>query len=909
MKGLRFNWHWLLAVVAILMFAWASKSLFHMAHTLDIAQMKSVILATPPLTMFKAVGVVIAAYILLSIYDLIAVRYLKTDIPYPKILNTSLTAFSICHTLGVSMLSAGAVRFRYYGKYGVESAKIANIILLVSLAFSYGMMTVIGISLVVNPHMLSQLLANVSWLSAISPLVFKIIGLVILVLIVVSLIFAGKSGRAFVIKNWQLQLPPATVLFRLIVLAVVDIALVAYIIHMLIPASTQVSYLEVFSAYVQAITVGIISHVPGGLGVFELTMVTSLPKVDKTTLLSVLLLFRILYYLIPFILGIVSFVLHEAYIRSGIDVTKKRKILPNVWIPQLLALATLGLGIVMLVVSILPPVANRELLLGEFIPIPIVETSYLLNTLMGFALIVLARGLYQRLNGAWHISMWLLGLSVVTLLVKHLEIEVAVICALLFGVAYFNRSYFDRQSSLMSLRLNTQTLVLLSVFLISLFWVGMYVHRHEAYSPDLWWNVSGDGGARFLRSYAMLAILTISYVLFSLIRFRKPPPSLPTQAKLTKAEQVAKQSAYSIANLSLLGDKQLLFSDTDNSFIMYQTHGRSWIVMSDPIGDESEFGALIETFIELCQSFGGTCVFYEISNRYRHLFNKNGIQLLKIGEEAIIDLDAFGLQGSKNAKFRQVISRGAKDGLSFEVIPKEQVPKLLADLKVVSDIWLGDKKSGEKGFSLGYFDEDYLKHFDCAVVKYQGDIVAFANLWQSGQLNELSIDLMRYKEVQNNEGRAIKNMMDYLFISLFMWGKEAGYHQFSLGIAPFTGFEPQYHPETATVKSHSLKNNASNQETSKTPSGNIIDNQYSETLEGTESIGPKWRYVTNTVTKYGKTYYNFTGLRNFKEKFNPKWEPRYIGIETGLRAGMKPIKGLTDTMLLISGGLGSLVKN
>ena len=909
-KNIKFNWHWLLAIVAIVMFALASKSLFHMAHTLDLAQVKSVILSTPPLTMFKSVATVIAAYVLLSVYDLIAVRYLNTKIPYPKILNTSLTAFSIGHTLGVSMLSAGAVRFHYYGKYGVESAKIANIILLVSLAFSYGMMTVIGISLVVNPHMLSQLLSNIAWLANISPLVFKAIGFIILLLIAASLIFAGKSGRAFVIKNWQLQLPPATVLFRLIVLAVVDIALVAYIIHILIPAST-VSYLEVFSAYVQAITVGIISHVPGGLGVFELTMVASLPKVDKTTLLSVLLLFRILYYFIPFMLGILSFVLHEAYIRSGLDSNKKRRMLPSVWIPQLLALATAGLGIVMLVVSILPPVANRELLLGEFIPIPVIEMSYLLNTLMGFALLVLARGLYQRLNGAWHISMWLLGASIMTLLVKHLEIEVAVICALLFGVAYFNRSYFNRQSNLMSLRLNTQTLILLSVFLISLFWVGMYVHRNEAYSPDLWWSVSDEGGARFLRSYAMLAILTIAYTLFSLIRFKKPLPSLPTAIELAQAEQVARNSAYSIANLSLLGDKQLLFSDSGNSFIMYQTHGRSWIVMSDPIGEESEFGALIETFIALCQSFGGTCVFYEVSNRYRHLFNKNGIQLLKIGEEAIVDLDKFGLQGSKNSKFRQVISRGTKDGLSFEVVPQAQISIIIGELKAVSDIWLGDKKSAEKGFSLGYFDEDYLKRFDCAVVKYQGEIVAFANLWQTGQLNELSIDLMRYKGVQNSEGKEIKNMMDYLFINLFMWGKEAGFHHFSLGMAPFTGFEAQAKP---VVESHPLKgstskdNGLNDDEALKTMSQHIIDSKYMESPARVEAIGPKWRYVTNTVTKYGKTYYNFTGLRNFKEKFNPEWEPRYIGIETGLRAGMKPIKGLTDTTLLISGGLGSLVK-
>lgn len=904
-KNIKFNWHWLLAIIAIVMFALASKSLFHMAHTLDMAQVKSIFTSTPPLTMLKAVGVVIAAYMLLSVYDLIAIRYLKTKIPYPKILNTSLTAFSIGHTLGVSMLSAGAVRFRYYGKYGVESTKIANIILLVSLAFSYGMMTVIGISLVVNPHMLAQLLTHISWLGSISPLVFKGIGFAILALIAASLLFAGKSGRMLSIKNWQLQLPPATVLLRLIILAVIDIALVAYIIHMLIPASISVSYLEVFSAYVQAITVGIISHVPGGLGVFELTMVASLPQVDKTTLLSVLLLFRVLYYFIPFMLGILSFVLHEAYIRSGMDATKKRKILPSIWVPQLFALATAGLGVAMLVVSILPPVADRELLLGEFIPIPIVEASYLLNTLMGFSLIILARGLYQRLNGAWHLSMWLLGASIVTLLVKHLEIEVAVVCTILFVIAYFNRSYFNRQSHLMSLRLNSQTLILLSVFLISLFWVGMYVHRHEAYSPDLWWNVSGDGGARFLRSYAMLAILTIAYALFSLIRFKKLPASLPTQTELAKAEKVARQSAYSVANLSLLGDKQLLFSDTGDSFVMYQIQGRSWIVMSDPIGDEREFGALIEKFIELCQSFGGTYVFYEVSARHRQVFNEKGVQLLKIGEEAIVNLDDFSLQGSKNSKLRQVVSRGTKDGLSFEVIPREQVATLLGELKTVSDIWLRDKNSAEKGFSLGYFDEEYLKHFDCAVVKYKEEIVAFANIWQSGHLNELSIDLMRYKQVHTSEGKEIKSMMDYLFVNLFTWGKEAGFHQFSLGMAPFTGLETIVKPVT---ESEILKNNVLRAEALETMNQPTTDDEKIEVPAG-EAIGPRWRYVTNTVTKYGKSYYNFTGLRNFKEKFNPTWEPRYIGIETGLRAGMRPIKGLTDTTLLISGGLGSLVRS
>lgn len=163
---------------------------------------------------------------------------------------------------------------------------------------------------------------------------------------------------------------------------------------------------------------------------------------------------------------------------------------------------------------------------------------------------------------------------------------------------------------------------------------------------------------------------------------------------------------------------------------------------------------------------------------------------------------------------------------------------------------------------------------------------------------------MRYKEVHNSEGKAIKNIMDYLFVNLFIWGKDAGFHHFSLGMAPFTGLETQTKPVVADDILDNIKQGVE-QGVKQSGSQHAIEDEY---IAEAEVIGPRWRYVTNTVTKYGKTYYNFTGLRNFKEKYSPHWESRYIGIETGLRAGMKPIKGLTDTTLLISGGFGSLVK-
>ncbi|CAM3647457.1 phosphatidylglycerol lysyltransferase domain-containing protein [Psychrobacter glaciei] len=125
-------------------------------------------------------------------------------------------------------------------------------------------------------------------------------------------------------------------------------------------------------------------------------------------------------------------------------------------------------------------------------------------------------------------------------------------------------------------------------------------------------------------------------------------------------------------------------------------------------------------------------------------------------------------------------------------------------------------------------------------------------------------------------------------------------------MAPFTGLEAT---TESVTDSNDLKDNHLKGKVLEAMNQDEVDGQHVETAVEADVIGPKWRYVTNTVTKYGQTYYNFTGLRHFKEKFNPDWEPRYIGIETGLRAGMKPIKGLTDTTLLISGGLSSLVRN
>ena len=200
----------------------------------------------------------------------------------------------------------------------------------------------------------------------------------------------------------------------------------------------------------------------------------------------------------------------------------------------------------------------------------------------------------------------------------------------------------------------------------------------------------------------------------------------------------------------------------------------------------------------------------------------------------------------KDAEKRQV---------TFEFIHETDVPALLPTLASISDAWLEEKHVREKGFSLGRFDGDYLAHQPIALVRHAGAPVAFANVWRAGNRAELSVDLMRWTPV------APPGVMDFLFTHLMLWGHAEGYAHFSLGMAPLSGLESR-------------------------------------------ALAPLWNRAGAFVFKFGEHFYNFRGLRQYKDKFDPIWEPRYLASPGGLALP----RILTNVAALISGGLGGLVR-
>ncbi|GIX00968.1 MAG: hypothetical protein KatS3mg111_4300 [Pirellulaceae bacterium] len=348
-----------------------------------------------------------------------------------------------------------------------------------------------------------------------------------------------------------------------------------------------------------------------------------------------------------------------------------------------------------------------------------------------------------------------------------------------------------------------------------------------------------------------IALVAVARVL----RSHPNVPDLASDEELAEVTNIVAGTEATHANLALLGDKRFVFSDDRKAAVMFGCEGNSWIAMGDPIGPKESTDDAAWNFREACDAAGVWPVFYQVDESSLGRYVEMGLSMLKLGEEARVPLEDFSLEGSSRKDLRRTKKKSGEAGLRFEIVPQADVPNIMPRLKEISDAWLGDKSTAEKGFSLGFFDELYLARYDIALIRNeQNDAIAFANIWRGANKEELSIDLMRYLPDSPH------GVMEYLFIELMLDGHEQGYQWFNLGMAPLSG-----------VESHRL--------------------------------GPLWNRVSNLLFRHGEHFYNFQGLRNYKDKFDPEWFPKYLASPGGLATPQI----LANVATLISGGAGRLL--
>ena len=320
------------------------------------------------------------------------------------------------------------------------------------------------------------------------------------------------------------------------------------------------------------------------------------------------------------------------------------------------------------------------------------------------------------------------------------------------------------------------------------------------------------------------SIVRIPFMTFHSAPLRQPI----IDNELARAQEIVeKYACTSLAPFTLFADKSYFFSP-NGSVIAFVLKGRIALVLGDPIGLADDAEASILAFRDFCARNRWQACFYQVRQDYLDVYHSLGFNTISIGQEAVIDLAVITLHGRTGKKFRNAVNRLMRLEHYVEIYEPPLSDKLLSELKTVSDEWLSKRIGSEVRFSIGWFNEEYIRHSTVAAVRTpEGTITAFANIVLDLQRRRVIVDLMRHRY-------GIENCtMDFLFVSLLDWAKKNGYATLSLGFSPLSGVGEK-------------------------PQDSFIE----KTL----------CFLYENMSKFP----NLKGLHAFKNKFHPQWESRHM---------------------------------
>lgn len=837
--------------LGLVLFISAAVVLFRQLHAFQLHDILHRVREIPSGSIWTAVLLTISSYLVMTGYDLLALRHIRHPLPLAKTALTSFMGYAFSNNIGFSMIAGASVRYRLYSAWGLSAAEITQVVLFCAASLWLGFFMLSGVVFATEPLALPR---SLQWpMATVRPL-----GLILLAVVTVYFAATVLCKKELSLKGWRISLPGWRIAGIQLLIASTDWLMAGTVLYALMPQRASLGFGHFLGIYLLAQLAGLISQVPGGLGVFESAIVLLIPsEIAAPQALGSLVVYRGIYYLLPLLTATVALGIEEVLRQRAIFLRIRSlagDALEALFIP-LLSLAVFIGGAILMFSGALPAVPHRLDYLKEILPLPFLEISHFIGSLAGMGLLLLARGLQRRLDAAYLLAVGLLSAGIVASLFKGVDFEEALILAVILSALLPCRRFFFRRASLLSEGFTLGWLSAIAVVLASSIWLGLFAFRHVEYSHELWWHFSARGEApRFMRATVGSLALALGFGLARLLRPAAYRPVKSAEDLPEAVPAVVAKSKVAAANLALLGDKLFLVSENRQAFIMFGVAGQTWVAMGDPVGPPEQWPELLWQFRRTADRYADRAVFYEVGHEHLHLYLDMGLTLLKLGEEARVPLTGFSLEGGRRKNLRYIHRKLAREGCRFEILGAESVPAQMDTLKTISDAWLQEKNTREKGFSLGFFDPAYVRRFPVALVRIEERPVAFANLWSSAGREEFCVDLMRYIP------GAPPGVMDFLFIELMLWGAAQGYHWFNLGMAPLSGME-------------------------------------------THELAPLWHRIGSLVMRFGDHFYNFQGLRAYKEKFDPMWRPKYLAAPGGFTLP----RTLADIGALISGGVKGIL--
>lgn len=845
---------WLVPIAFLLL---VGALLLHGIDGFDLPEMQRTLIDVPTL---PALGVALLALIAVAFTGLIDVaiaRWLGIALPAREVLRLAFVANALANVLNLSGAVGSGVRLLGLSSRRVELPASAALIGLQVLSLPLGLSVLIIAALAtgalpITPDTTSHWLALAVLVAA-------------ALYLPAFLVLTSQRGLMRWLPRGS-ELPPWRLKALLTALSSLDWVLSASVLYgCLYLSGAHVKVGPLLGSFAAAQTLGLLSLIPGGFGVFDGLMLLALTAAgyDSAAILSGLFLFRIAYYLLPLLTGL--------YAGSGMlaerlpafthvaALLRRHPVFSVLGLPvsllagfgiRVLAVLTFGAGLVLLGSAAIPAVHEHIEVVREFLPIAAIESSYWLSILTGVLLLGLGRGIDGRLRVAYRLAQPVLIVGALLAVTKGLHFgEALFLLAIAVLLRTRKREFTHRAMSLTSLTTFTW-LAGLIVVVCAFFAIGMWSIL-GADSFNLWHVGSGGHPSRMGRGLIAALLGVLVYLTWQSFAVRRPALKWPAQEELQRARTLYLQhGGGEFAHLSFMGDKHLFWSADGHAAVAYGAVRDRLVALGSPCGPEPAIKRAILDFRHFADAQDRVPVFYEVLEPDLSLYHDLGFDLFKLGELATIRLDEFTLAGKRWEDLRQAVNRSVKQQLTFEMVEAPFDTVLMSELERVSDTWLVDKRAREKGFSLGHFDADYLAWSPLALVRRAGELVAFANVLPPyGPNGTASVDLMRHVD------SAPRGTMDFLFARVMQWAKEQGHTRFSLGMAPLSS---------------------------------VGDNPYARINERLAAL----------AFQYGGRFYNYQGLRRYKEKFGPQWTGSYLAYPRGVW-----VPGLLiDIAALVAGG-------
>ncbi|HMM42613.1 MAG TPA: flippase-like domain-containing protein [Thermomicrobiales bacterium] len=579
----------------------------------------------------------------------------------------------------------------------------------------------------------------------------------------------------------------------------------------------------------------LIAPVFQGIGAVELSMTVALTGlgVPAGTALAAVLLYRSADIWLPFVAG--------ATMQAG----QQREVR---WVSARLPAVFSGLSGLLAVLSVLAPHLSRRLNhLREYSLTDPTDLSRHITLIAGFFLIFLSWSLWRRKRIAWIASTILLAITIPTHLMKRhdgIALFASVVALVLLLV---ERDHFRVRSDLPTIGRGILRFALSLTFAVVYGTLGFFLIDERAFHRDFspidavretlrQFFTLGSSGLTphtryadwFLDSLQFVGVISVVYALFSLIRPVVWRRRTQKHERARAAELISAHGDSSLDFFKTWPDKIIFLSSTGNGVVAYRVALGCAVALGDPVAtDAAEFDRVLTEFLDFCDANDWRVAFHQTPETRRDAYHRAGLSMLKVGEEAVVDLTTFCLSGKAMKHLRATVNRFDREGYREVWRDPPLDDSTLARLREVSDEWLTIDGRRERGFTLGRFENAYVRSTPVmAIEDPEGWVAAFANLIPDGVAGEATIDLMRRR-------REPSGSMDVLQVRLFEALRERGYRSFSLGMAPFAevGGEPE-----ATIAE---------------------------------------RAVPLFYERFNR-FFSYKGLREYKAKFQPRWEPRYI---------------------------------